>query len=146
MGDIPLALQKEWSEMHLEEARKEVLKRGWLSHQPEEFREEVLRRTTLSAYKRGEFIFHLDDAPGMMFGVVEGAVIIGVSHPLVGLYQAHLGRRGDWFGAAAAVQGVKRRVAAEAPMAMQVLCLTPQAVQAMIEGRPLWYRNFSTLM
>ena len=31
-------------------------------------------------------------------------------------------------------------------MAMQVLCLTHQAVQAMIEERPLWYRNFSTLM
>jgi len=34
----------------------------------------------------------------MMFGVVEGAVLIGVAHPTIGLYQAHLGRPGDWLG------------------------------------------------
>jgi len=82
----------------------------------------------------------------MMFGVVEGAVLIGVAHPTIGLYQAHLGRPGDWYGEAAALHGVNRRVAVEAAVPVQILCLPSKAVQKMVEKQPLWIRNLSALL
>jgi CRP/FNR family cyclic AMP-dependent transcriptional regulator len=132
--------------MDLETAKDVAAQKGWLSHQPAAFREELLRRTALKAYGRGEYIYHLEDAPGMMFGVVEGAVLVGVPHPIVGLYLAHLGRPGDWFGEAAALHGVTRRVAIEARLPVQILCLSIKAVQEMLQEQPLWQRNLSTLL
>ena len=84
--------------MDLEAAREVVSGMGWLSQQPAGFRNELLCRTVLKSYRKGEYVYHLGDSPGMMFGVVEGAVLIGVAHPTIGLYQAHLGRPGDWLG------------------------------------------------
>jgi CRP/FNR family transcriptional regulator, cyclic AMP receptor protein len=132
--------------MDLETAKTVVSQRGWLSHQPRAFRDELLRRTALKSYGRGEYIYHLEDAPGMMFGIVEGAVLIGVPHPIVGLYLAHLGRPGDWFGEAAALHGVTRRVAVEARVPVQILCLAIKAVQEMLQEQPLWQRNLSSLL
>ncbi len=132
--------------MDLETAKTVVSRRGWLSLQPAAFRDELLRRTGLKSYVRGEYIYHLEDAPGMMFGIVEGAVLIGVPHPIVGLYQAHLGRPGDWFGEAAALHGVTRRVAVEARAPVQILYLPVKAVQEMLQEQPLWQRNLSTLL
>ncbi len=121
-------------------------KAGWLSHQPLEFRNALLRRTTLQSFAKNEYLYHIEDSPGMMFGVVEGAVLIGIAHPIVGLYQAHLGRPGDWFGEAAALHGVRRRIAVEAAVPSQVLCLPIKSVENMLEERPQWLRNFSSLL
>jgi CRP/FNR family transcriptional regulator, cyclic AMP receptor protein len=132
--------------MELEAAKTVAAQRGWLSHQPPAFRDELLRRTALKSYGRGEYIYHLEDAPGMMFGIVEGAVLIGVPHPIVGLYLAHLGRPGDWFGEAAALHGVTRRVAVEARLPVQILCLAIKAVQEMLQEQPVWQRNLSSLL
>lgn len=132
--------------MDLEAAKTVVSQRGWLSLQPVPFREELLRRTALKSYGRGEYIYHLEDAPGMMFALVEGAVLIGVPHPIIGLYQAHLGRPGDWFGEAAALYGVTRRVAVEARAPVKILYLSIQAVQELLLEQPLWQKNLSSLL
>jgi len=132
--------------MNLETARRVVSERGWLSYEPEEFRNELLGRTQLKSYEKGEYLYHLDDSPGMMFGLVEGAVLIGVAHPILGLYQAHLGRPGDWYGEAAALHGVRRRVAVEACVQTQILCVPLQRVQEMLDERPGWQRNLSALL
>ncbi len=132
--------------MDLQTAREAVSETGWLSQQPEEFRNELLCRTVLKSYAKGEYLYHLEDPPGMMFGVAEGAVLIGVPHPILGLYLAHLGRPGDWYGEAAALHGVSRRVAVEACVPVQILCLSIKAVQDMLEEQPLWQRNLSALL
>jgi len=77
---------------------------------------------------------------------VEGAVLIGVPHPIIGLYQAHLGRPGDWFGEAAALYGVTRRVAVEARAPVKILYLSIQAVQELLLEQPLWQKNLSSLL
>ena len=132
--------------MVLAEARAIVSETGWLSQQPEEFRKELLSRTALKSYAKGEYLYHLEDSPGMMFGVVQGAVLIGVAHPILGLYQGHLGIPGDWYGEAAALHGVSRRVAVEACISVHILCLPIKAVTAMLEERPSWQRNLSSLL
>lgn len=132
--------------MNLETARKVVSERGWLSYEPEEFRNELLGRAQLKTYEKGEYLYHLDDSPGMMFGLVEGAVLIGVAHPILGLYQAHLGRPGDWFGEAAALHGVRRRVAVEACVLTHILCVPLKGVREMLDERPVWQRNLSALL
>jgi CRP/FNR family transcriptional regulator, cyclic AMP receptor protein len=142
----PSPFLRHWIAVDLEAAKTVVSQRGWLSHQPGAFRVELLRRTALRFYGRGEYIYHLEDAPGMMFGIVEGAVLIGVPHPIVGLYQAHLGRPGDWYGEAAALHGVTRRVAVEARVPVQILYLSIKAVQEMLQEQPLWQRNLSSLL
>jgi CRP/FNR family cyclic AMP-dependent transcriptional regulator len=142
----PAPFLRHWIAVDLEAAKTVVSQRGWLSHQPGAFRDELLLRTALKSYGRGEYIYHLEDAPGMMFGIVEGAVLIGVPHPIVGLYQAHLGRPGDWYGEAAALHGVTRRVAVEARVPVQILYLSIKAVQEMLQEQPLWQRNLSSLL
>lgn len=132
--------------MDLETARKFLSENGWLSTQPDEFRNELLCRTVLKSYGKGEFIYHLDDAPGMMFGLVDGALLIGAAHPIIGLYQAHLGRPGQWFGEAAALHGVKRRLAIEAPVPVLILYLPISGVQDMLQIQPLWQKNLSSLL
>lgn len=119
---------------------------GWLSRQPLEFRSALLGQTTLQSFAKNEYLYHIEDSPGMMFGVVEGAVLIGIAHPIIGLYQAHLGRPGDWYGEAAALHEVKRRVAVEAAVPVQILCLPIRAVQKMLAERLQWQRNFSSLL
>jgi CRP/FNR family transcriptional regulator, cyclic AMP receptor protein len=132
--------------MDLETAKTVVSQRGWLSLQPLAFREELLRRTALKFFDKGEYIYHLEDAPGMMFGLAEGAVVVSVPHPIIGLYQAHLGRPGDWYGEAAALHGVTRRVAVEARLPVCILYFPIKAVQEMLQEQPLWQRNLSTLL
>lgn len=132
--------------MDLETARQSMSKVGWLSQQPVEFRSALLGRTTLQSFAKNEYLYHIEDSPGMMFGVVEGAVLIGIAHPIIGLYQAHLGRPGDWYGEAAALHEVKRRVAVEAAVPVQILCLPIRAVQKMLAERLQWQRNFSSLL
>ncbi len=132
--------------MDLEAARETMSKMGWLSQQPSEFRNALLGRTTLRSFAKNEYLYHLDDSPGMMFGIVEGAVLIGIAHPIIGLYQAHLGRPGDWYGEAAALHGVRRRVAVEAAVPVQILGLPIHAVENMLEERPRWQRNLSSLL
>jgi CRP-like cAMP-binding protein len=132
--------------MDLRTARAIVSETGWLSEQPAEFRNELLSQTTLKSYAKGEYVYHLEDPPGMMFGVAGGAVLIGVAHPILGLHQAHLGRPGDWYGEAAALHGVNRRVAVEAPVPAQILCLSTKSVQKMLEEQPRWQKNLSALL
>ena len=132
--------------MHLEEARKIVRQKGWLAQQHGPFCEGLLQRTTLKAYEKGEFIYHLEDPPGMMFGVAEGSVLIGVMHPTAGHYQMHLGQPGDWYGEGAALHGVIRRISVEVNTPAQILCLPAKAVQEMLKEEPAWHKNFSALL
>lgn len=132
--------------MDIEAARKVVSELGWLSQQPEEFHKGLLSRTELKSYAKGQYLYHLDDLSHMMFGVVKGAVLIGVAHPTLGLYQAHLGRPGEWYGEDAAMQGASRLVAVEACVPTHILCLPTEAVLGMLKEQPLWYRNISALL
>lgn len=132
--------------MDLQTAKTIASQKGWLAHQSATFRDALLRRTALRSYDKGQYIYHLEDEPGMMFGIVEGAVLVGVSHPIVGLYIGHLGLSGDWYGEAAALHAVTRRVSIEAAVPLHILSLPINAVQEMIEEQPLWLRNFSALL
>lgn len=135
-----------WKALPLQRARKLAVRKGWLAAQPRDFRDELLRRTAMKSYEKGEFIYHLGDPPGMMFGIVEGAALMGFPHPTIGLHQAHLGMPGDWFGEAAALHGVSRRMSVEAVAPTILLCLPLTAVQEMLEMQPKWMRNFSALL
>jgi len=132
--------------MNLEEAGRIVRHKGWLAQQPKEFRDRLIRGTVLRPYDKGEYIYHLDDAPGMMFGIAEGSVLIGVSHPTAGHYQMHMGRSGDWYGEGAALHGVVRRISVEANTPSQILCLPAKAVQEMLQEQPACYKSFSALL
>ena len=132
--------------MEVQVARDIAVREGWLASQPEPFRREVLKRSVLRRYEKGEYLYHLDDEPGMMCGIVEGAVLIAVPHPIVGVYQGHLGRVGDWFGEVAAVHQVRRKISIEAAIPVQVLCLSIGSVQDMIRDIPSAMKQFSTLL
>jgi CRP/FNR family cyclic AMP-dependent transcriptional regulator len=132
--------------VNAEEAKRVVLRKGWLAQQPKEFRETLLRRTVLKTYRKGEYVYHAEDAPGMMFGVAEGSVVIGVLHPVAGHYHIHLGRPGDWYGEGAALHGVLRRISVEANVPAQILSLPAKAVREILVEQPLWQKNFSALL
>jgi CRP-like cAMP-binding protein len=127
-------------------AAKAVLSEtGWLATQETKFREQFLERAVLKNYAKGEFIYHFGDPAGMICGVVDGAVMIGVPHPIAGQYQVHLGLSGDWYGMAAVLFGMKQSVEVQAAMATQMMCVPEPAVNEMLLDLRN-YRSLSTAM
>jgi CRP-like cAMP-binding protein len=72
--------------------------RGWLSHHPPAFCSRIIAMGRRLALPRGAAAFHAGDAPGGVYGVVSGAILVlgGARWHVPAL--AHIHRAGDWFG------------------------------------------------
>jgi CRP-like cAMP-binding protein len=132
--------------MNLASARDVMRQSSWLSARPAAFCDELLGRSSLRTLKKGEFVYHLDDSPGMLFGVVTGAVIILVPNGSNGLQAGHLMREGHWFGEASAIHLVNRQVAIEAATDANLLTVPVSAVQGLIRDFPNAMNHFSALV
>lgn len=94
--------------MSLEPLETLFATRGWLSHHPSAFRRSIIamgRRLTLD---RGAAVFHAGDAPGGVYGIVSGAILVqgGARWHVPAL--AHIHRAGDWFGHGPVLSGDER--------------------------------------
>lgn len=75
-----------------------LLGRGWLAAQPAPFRAALLRRGTRAGFARGEAVFHVDDAPGGIYGVVSGSFGVYAATRDAGPTLGHVMHPGGWFG------------------------------------------------
>lgn len=71
---------------------------GWLTDTPAAFREAVLDRCFVKRFRRAESIYRAGDAPGGLYGLIEGGVGVEVSPNDREPYMGTFARPGFWIG------------------------------------------------
>lgn len=126
------------------DAAHEIVRRaGWLSITPPSFQAEVLARCHFLSFKTGEFIYHVNDPPGGMFGLVSGGLSISIAPGERGPYFAHFARPGTWFGEAAAITGQPRRVGLSVTRDSELLHLPLPEIRQIVGANPEAWRLFA---
>lgn len=100
-----------------------VSSRGWLSRRPEAFRNQVIRRSHIKVAKRAESLYSAGDPPVGLFGLLEGAIHIGIDAPDFGARTMLFSMPGFWFGEAACLRRDNRLVTATAATSSELLFL-----------------------
>jgi CRP-like cAMP-binding protein len=126
-------------------AKRAVSQAGWLSTQPDWVREAVLSASRLQVFEPGRFIFHSGDAPGGMYGVVDGGVGMLVPTGRGEVLLCNVLRRGYWFGYGPILNGGARKVTLKAVERSQVLHLPLHAMAAIGASRPEFFRVLGAL-
>jgi CRP/FNR family cyclic AMP-dependent transcriptional regulator len=124
-------------------AHEIVRRQGWLSLTPKSFQHDVLDRCHLQFSKSGEFIYHVNDPPGGMFGLVTGGLSVSIAPGERGPYFAHFAQPGTWFGEAAAITGQARRVGLSVTRDTELLHLPLQAIHEIVGKNPEAWRLFA---
>jgi CRP-like cAMP-binding protein len=100
--------------MQRREAYRILSSRGWLAEIDPALAAAVLDAGRLLALRRGEAVFRPDDAPGGMYGVIEGGILLSTlgrdGLPAAG----HIARRCHWFGYGSALIRQRRVLLAAA--------------------------------
>lgn len=87
------------------EAERRILLRGWLADQPDDMRRAVLTAARLVLHPAGEFVFHIGDSEGGLYGVVSGGVGVHLPTETGDTLLTHVVRTGTWFGYGPLVRG-----------------------------------------
>lgn len=92
------------------DAEKLLTEVGWLSKQSAECQTAILRRGQMTVFEADESIFRIDDPPGGMFGIVEGAIGVLIPSRNCNSHEqlADILRQGTWFGYGPLVAGTRR--------------------------------------
>lgn len=118
---------------------------GWLAHTPECFREQLLAGCVLRRFARGELVYGLGDPPGGLWGLVAGGLAIEIAPAERGPYFGHFARPGAWFGEAAVITRMPRRVGLRATRASLLAFLSLQRFDAIAAEDPLVWRWLAIL-
>jgi CRP/FNR family transcriptional regulator, cyclic AMP receptor protein len=90
------------------DAEKRILRRGWLAVQTAALQSAILRKSRLVSCPAGDFLFHVGDGPGGIYGVVQGGVGVHVPSIIGEVPLTHVLRTGTWFGYGPLLSGQKR--------------------------------------
>lgn len=96
-------------------------RRGWLAAQPPDLRAAVLACGHHRRFKRGEYLHHMGDEPGGIYGVISGGlgVMLGRRDATLGL--CTIVRAGTWIGEAPLQSGGTRIASLRAVETLDVL-------------------------
>jgi CRP/FNR family cyclic AMP-dependent transcriptional regulator len=124
----------------MEPACEIVRRAGWLSLTPPWFQSDVLAHCHLQTFKSGQSIYHVNDPPGGMFGLVSGGLSISIAPGERGPYFAHFARPGTWFGEAAAITGQPRRIGLSATRDSELLHFPLPEIRQIVGANPEAWR------
>ena len=122
-----------------------LLQQGWLSRCPPDFQQAVLERGKAQRYAARDFVFHLGDAPAGIYGIVAGTFGVTAAPERNVPRLSLLLYPGAWFGEGPLMTGQRRRVAAQAHTAGEVIYLSIEEVNALCEAAPARHRLFGML-
>lgn len=105
--------------MDRKEAGEIVRNLGWLSRQPEAFRDALLRRCHLERFAKGETLYRAGEAPGGLYGLVQGVLDVELPNGMLGTVRAP----GYWVGETAAFRRAPRLASIIAKSEVHVLRL-----------------------
>ena len=119
--------------------------RGWLATQPEAFRLAVLGQATPVEVRAGEPLWHEDDDPGGILGIVRGGVGVLVSNTRHGPVLATIQRDGEWLGAGPMLIGGRRSLGYRALDDCVLMLLPLPRIRAIEAADPGAARCFGAL-
>lgn len=99
---------------------------GWLGERSPEFRAAMRDLARLRSYSEGEYLHHIGDAPGGIYGVVEGSFGTYTQSEQAGIVLGHIFQQGGWFG-----QG---RLNSNKPRYLTFKAMEPSAVLYLSSG------------
>lgn len=83
--------------MEEKSAQLQLRGKGWLANMADPVQTEFLSRGRLREFRAGDYAYHVGDAPGGIFGIVDGCFgVVLTSGDETAM--CHLLRPGDWFG------------------------------------------------
>jgi CRP/FNR family transcriptional regulator, cyclic AMP receptor protein len=113
-------------------------RRGWLSEQPEPFRQQILRMARPVEFKRGQWVFAVNDPPGGIYGVISGGIGIEGVGPYTLARLGHILRSGSWFGHGPILTGGKPRSQSMRAMEDSKLLYVPLApLRQLVDSDPV---------
>lgn len=126
----------------------EVLKQGrWFGGLDSALQELIVSRSVVRSYARGEFIVREGEPGRSMFAVLHGRTrhvrSIGGDGDEVLL---HVGEPGLWVGEYAMLSGAPSIVSVIADTDVQMLLLSAQGFQRIVDAEPRYYRAFVELL
>lgn len=119
--------------------------RGWLSRRPRKFQQDLLQYGRRIRYSANEFVFHLDDRPAGIYGIASGTFGLLAATELAEPRLGHLLHPGAWFGEGPLLTGARRRLAAQARTAGEVVYVSLSDLNALCATDPAWHRHLATL-
>jgi len=125
-------------------ARLYLRKKGWLANMPDPMQDEFLSFGRLRTFRPGDFAYHLGDAPGGMFGIVQGTFgLVVASGDETAL--CHLLRPGTWFGAAPVLSQGPRVMSFQAVEPSEALVISLADLHAVGARFPDLYRQIGAM-
>ncbi|TQS70884.1 Crp/Fnr family transcriptional regulator [Rhodobacteraceae bacterium] len=101
---------------------------GWLGERSPDFAAAVRDLARLRSYSAGEYPHHIGDAPGGIYGIVEGSFGTYTQSEQTGIVLGHIFQQGDWFGQGGLSSNKPRYLTFKAMEPSVVLYLSPDGV------------------
>ena len=118
---------------------------GWLADTPAAFRSMILSGCVARTAGPGEVLYHVGDAAGGLYGVVQGQVgVHGAPHSGAQTL-LHIVGPGFWTGEFTTVTGNRRAISLVARSAVLVLLLPRATLLRLAAAEPLIWRHVATL-
>jgi CRP-like cAMP-binding protein len=131
--------------MDRREAIDTLERTGWLPTLPADFRAAVLAASHLARFGAGQFVFHVGDPPGGIFGIAKGGIGVLLPGEADSLRLATVLRAGVWFGQGPILLGGQRTMTFRATERTWALH-TPLAALQAIRGQSVgWMRALGSI-
>jgi len=124
------------------EDRRVLGERGWLAAVPADFRTALLDVCKWRRLESGQSLYVAGDAPGGIFGIASGALLMSSAMAAPGSPPNRLGTVGEWsgFGPLMAQEPRRGTIVAAVPSVVGTVALS--AVMALLGEHPHWWRCF----
>lgn len=132
--------------MNRNEAERILLDSGWLSQVPAGFQREVLRRAVLARHEADSYLYRMGDAPGGIYGLVQGNLAINSAPAHVTPKLMQLGRPGAWTGEGSYLTRQPRLIELQAKTPTWVMHLPLDQMDAMTFHDPRVIRHFALIL
>jgi CRP/FNR family transcriptional regulator, cyclic AMP receptor protein len=131
---------------HHEHAAFEVLAGSpWLAAQPESFRDNLLAAAVIQKLSTGATLYNADDAPGGVYGMVSGGILMSIEGPDRSMHPAHIVRRGTWFGFGPLMTQRNRLFLAQALEPSTVAHVTLSSIDRMLANDPACAKSLGSM-
>ncbi len=118
---------------------------GWLSFQPPDVQQKALDAGRERKFRRDAVVYSVNDPPGGVFAIVDGALAVTIAPHQTAPQVAHLASPGRWFGEGGYLTGQPRRVGLKATVGSTLFHVPLHAMEQLTSEDPEWMRRFGQM-
>jgi CRP-like cAMP-binding protein len=109
------------------------------------FRDKLLAAAVIQRAAAGATLYNADDAPGGVYGMVSGGILVSIEGPDRSMHPAHIVRRGTWFGFGPLMTQRNRLFLVQALEPSTVAHVSLSAMERMIATEPTWAKHLGSM-